>query len=98
MDPQPITLAGRHVRLEPLSLAHAADLFAALQTGPDLWRWMPAAPPAAPAEMEALIRANLDAQARGTAVLFAQVEPAGGRAVGVTSYLNINRKDRGLEI
>ena len=35
MDPQPITLAGRHVRLEPLTFLHVPDLFAALMMDRD---------------------------------------------------------------
>src|ERR1017187_10316688 len=40
MSVQPVTLEGRHVRLEPLSLAHHADL---CEAGLDekLWRWIP---------------------------------------------------------
>jgi RimJ/RimL family protein N-acetyltransferase len=48
--------------------------------------------------MHAQIAADLEVQAKGTVVLFAQVEQATGRAVGRTSYLNISRRDRGLEI
>lgn len=98
MDPQPITLTGRHVRLEPLTLAHAADLFAALAQDPSIWRWLRSPPPVTEAEMEAVVRESLQEQARGTVLAFAQVEPATGRAVGSTTYLNISRYDRGLEI
>jgi RimJ/RimL family protein N-acetyltransferase len=98
MDPQPITLAGRYVRLEPLTLAHAADLFAALATDPGIWRWWRVPPPATREGLEALIAADLEAQARGAVIVFAQVEAATGRPVGSTSYLNISRPDRGLEI
>jgi RimJ/RimL family protein N-acetyltransferase len=98
MDPRPITLAGPHVRLEPLRLLHAPDLFAALQTDPSIWQWWLAAPPTKPAEMEAMIAADLDAQAKGIKVAFVQIEQATGRVVGSTTYLDIRRPDRGLEI
>jgi RimJ/RimL family protein N-acetyltransferase len=98
MDPQPITLAGRYVRLEPLTLAHAADLFAALAADPTIWRWWRVPPPATREGLEGLIAADLEAQARGAVIVFAQVEAATGRPVGSTSYLNISRPDRGLEI
>jgi N-acetyltransferase len=98
MDPRPVTLAGRCVRLEPLTVAHAADLFAALAADPSIWRWWRVPPPDSREGLEALIAADLEAQARGAVVVFAQVEPATGRAVGGTSYLNISRPDRGLEI
>jgi RimJ/RimL family protein N-acetyltransferase len=98
MDPQPISLRGRFVHLEPLTLAHAPDLFAALTLDPSIWQWFPIAPPTSLADLEALLRTQLDNQAKGVVVLFSQVEPATGRAVGSTTYLNISRHDRGLEI
>jgi RimJ/RimL family protein N-acetyltransferase len=98
IDPRPITLAGRWVRLEPVRPGHAADLWDALRQDPSVWRWMPRSRPDSVAEMEALLAADLGAQARGEVVVFTQLEPASGRAVGSTSYLNISRRDRGLEI
>jgi N-acetyltransferase len=98
MDPQPATLAGRYVRLEPMTMAHAPDLFAALAADTSIWRWWRGPPPAVQEGLEALIAADLEAQARGTVVVFAQVDPLTARAVGVTCYLNISRADRGLEI
>jgi RimJ/RimL family protein N-acetyltransferase len=98
MDPRPITLQGRYVRLEPITLAHAVDLFSALRIDPTIRKWSPVVPPETLHEMESLIAADLDAQARGDSVVFAQIEQATGRAVGGTSYLRIRRRDRGLEI
>jgi RimJ/RimL family protein N-acetyltransferase len=98
MDPQPITLAGRQVRLEPLTLRHVPELFAAVMMDPSVWQWLPVAPPASIAQMEAMVAADLDAQAKGAKVAFAQVEQATGRVVGGTTYLDIRRQDRGLEI
>src|SRR5207237_2781887 len=65
---------------------------------PSIWRWWRVPPPDSREGLEALIAADLEAQARGTLVVFAQVEPGTGRAVGGTSYLNISRPDLGLEI
>jgi RimJ/RimL family protein N-acetyltransferase len=98
MDPQPILLTGRFVRLEPITQGHAADLFAALSIHPGIWRWLPWAPPADLASMRVLIAADLENQARGSLVVFAQVDQATGRAVGRTTYMSISRRDRGLEI
>jgi RimJ/RimL family protein N-acetyltransferase len=98
MDPQPTTLTGRHVRLEPLTLLHAPDLFAALVIDPSVWQWLPPAPPATLAEMEARVAADLNTQTTGAVVAFVQVEQGSGRVVGSTMYLAISRRDRGLEI
>jgi RimJ/RimL family protein N-acetyltransferase len=94
----PVTLLGRFVRLEPLQRDHAADLFEALAFDPGIWQWLAPSPPATPEGMRALIINDLENQAGGSVVLFAQIEQATGRAVGRTSYMNISRRDRGLEI
>ena len=98
MDPQPITLTGRHVRLEPLALAHAPDLLPAALADLGIWQWLPVEPPTTPAGMEAYIQTALDSQRDGSTLAFAQISRASGRAVGSTRYLNISRRDRGLEI
>jgi RimJ/RimL family protein N-acetyltransferase len=98
MDPRPITLAGRHVRLEPLTPEHAPDLFDALMADPSIWRWRTVTPPETLDGLRQQIAEALEAQTRGAVVAFAQIARATGRAVGGTTYMNISRKDRGLEI
>jgi RimJ/RimL family protein N-acetyltransferase len=91
-----VTLEGRHVRLEPLSLTHHAAL---CEVGFDeaIWRYMPQTP-RTPEDMRAFIEAALEAQAAGTALPFATVEKASGRAIGSTRFFNIDRTHRRLEI
>jgi RimJ/RimL family protein N-acetyltransferase len=48
--------------------------------------------------MDALIIEDLEAQAKGTLIVFTQVDQASGRGVGRTTFMNISRRDRGLEI
>lgn len=98
MDPRPVTLEGRRVRLEPLTPAHAPDLLDALARDPSIFQWMTIEPPLTPAAMDAWIADALAAQAAGGVVCFAQIAVAEGRAVGSTRYLDIRRADRGLEI
>jgi RimJ/RimL family protein N-acetyltransferase len=98
MDPKPILLTGRLARLEPLTREHAPGLFEALTADPSVWRWLTMPPPQTPEEMGALIADDLAMQARGELVPFAQVEQATGRPAGHTTYMNISRRDRGLEI
>ena len=94
---QPITLMGAAVRLEPLGLQHADDLFAAAQD-PDIWRYMPSDPSASPAALRAWITTALDAQAAGSELPFTILDRATSRALGSTRYLNISPRDRSLEI
>lgn len=98
MDPRPITLEGRHVRLEPLTMAHAADLFAALSEDIEIWKWLSIEPPTTLAAMEAYIASALEMQSAGREVAFAQIARSAGRAVGSTRYLSISPRDLGLEI
>jgi N-acetyltransferase len=93
---EPVTLTGRFVRLEPLSLDHHAAL---CQVGLDeeLWRWIPA-PVRTPEEMFAYIETALRDQAAGAALPFATIDQRSGRAIGSTRYGNIDRANRRVEI
>ena len=92
----PVTLSGRHVRLEPMSAAHHDDLCEAVRDG-ELWQlWYTAIP--TPKGMAAEIQRRLDLQAKGSMCPFAVVDPATGQAVGMTTYMNIDANNRRVEI
>jgi len=93
---QPVTLEGKCIRLEPLSLAHHAAL-CHVGLDQDVWRWI-IAPVRTPEEMRAYIETALAEQAAGTALPFATIERASGRAIGSTRYGNIDRSNRRVEI
>ena len=95
-DPQPILLTGRQVRLEPLTPAHAAALFAAAT--PEVFRHLIIPPFRTVADAEKYVADALAAQATGAEVAFATVRQGDGRVVGTTRYLDIRRPHRGLEI
>lgn len=95
--PQPVVLEGRHVRLEPLSLAHAPGLFASAQDE-TIWRWMPAPMFPSVASVETWIAEALQDQSTGASVAFATVRVSDGKAVGSTRFLDIRRPHRALEI
>lgn len=96
-NPQPIILQSSHVRLEPLELRHAPDLFEAGQDA-DIWSYLPRAGFATIAEVEQWIAESQGDLPAGTAVPFAQIDPATGKAFGSTRYMDIQRKHRGVEI
>jgi RimJ/RimL family protein N-acetyltransferase len=96
MAVSPVTLAGAHVRLEPLAKAHLAGL-AEVGLDEDLWRWIPT-PVRTREEMAAYIETALDEQARGISLPFAIIEQATGRAMGSTRYGNIDRTHHRVEI
>jgi RimJ/RimL family protein N-acetyltransferase len=93
---QPVTLEGRYVRLEPLSLAHHAGLCeVGLQE--ELWRWTTVQIRTHDA-MRAYIASALDEQARGISLPFATIEQASGKPIGSTRFGNIDRDHRRVEI
>ncbi|HYC70130.1 MAG TPA: GNAT family protein [Opitutaceae bacterium] len=96
-DPQPVLLAGRHVRLEPLEPRHESALLAAAKD-PEVFRWFLTPPLGEPGEMRKWLEDAFRAQAARTEVAFATVRAADGRVVGSTRFLDIRRPHRALEI
>ena len=92
----PVTLEGRHVRLEPLAKTHLAAL-CAIGLDPELWELIPYRV-ATPEDMAAYIQTALDHQAAGSALPFATVHAPTGQAIGSTRYMNIDRTNRRVEI
>lgn len=97
LTPQPITLTGQFVQLEPLGLDHVADL-AVAGAYPDIWRYMPYPVVRNEADMRAQIEDLLSRQARGTDLPFAVRNLADGRAIGMSRYLDIQIANQMLEI
>ena len=95
MDARTVTLEGKHARLEPLEMRHAADL-AEAGRDEEIWRYMPRRPLASVEDARDFVRAAHEMAKDGSAVPFAIV--VDGKAVGSTRYFDIRREHRGLEI
>jgi RimJ/RimL family protein N-acetyltransferase len=102
--PEPVTLRSGRVTLEPLARRHEADLVEAAKDG-ELWRlWYTSVP--SPEGMSAEIGRRLGLQAVGSMLPFAVIdtppgETAGqgaGKAVGMTTYMNIDAAHKRVEI
>ncbi len=92
----PTNLMGQHVHLVPLGTEHHDDLVQSVQDG-QLWNlWYTAIP--TPEGMAAEIARRLDLQEQGSMCPFAVLDPATGRAVGMTTYMNIDAANRRVEI
>jgi len=91
----PVELRGRHLRLEPLAVTHAAALIEVAQD-PQIWTWM-SARPTSRASMAEWISTALKAQDRGEEYPFAVVQ-ADGRVIGSTRYMDVQEAHRGVEI
>ena len=93
---QPVTLTGQHATLVPLAASHHDDLVDAVRDG-ELWRlWYTAIPTAE--GMAAEIQRRLDLQAKASMLPFAIIDNRSGRAVGMTTYMNIDNGNRRVEI
>jgi RimJ/RimL family protein N-acetyltransferase len=93
----PIVLEGKYVRLEPLTLDHAPDLFEA-GNDDEVWQFLSMPRPDSLVEMQAFIQGALGQQLAGLRVPFAIIDKASNKAIGTTSYLDIQPQNRGLEI
>lgn len=96
MEIKPVTLEGKHVRLEPLSLQHLETL-CLVALDDDLWKIAPAQINSKD-DLKTYIHAALDEQARGVSLPFATVEKSSDLAVGSTRFGNIDITNRRVEI
>jgi RimJ/RimL family protein N-acetyltransferase len=93
--PLPVTLKGSTGTLAPLSLSHAADLSEAAADG-ELWKlWYTSVPK--PDAVRAEIERRLSLQEAGSMLPFAVLTPT-GKAVGMTTYMNIDAANKRVEI
>ena len=89
------TLIGQHVRLVPLRPEHHDDLVEAVRDG-ELWKlWYTAIPK--PESMASEIERRLSLQKVGSMLPFAVLN-ANDKAVGMTTYMNIDAANRRVEI
>jgi len=96
MQVEPVTLTGRYVRLEPLSLDHL-DGLCAVGLEEEIWR-LGLAPVQTCDDMQAYVETALRWQAAGSALPFATVEKATDTIAGSTRFGNIDVANRRAEI
>jgi RimJ/RimL family protein N-acetyltransferase len=89
-----VQLSGGTVELVPLSLEHHDELISAVSDG-ELWNlWYTSAPE--PENMRKEIERRLALRENGSMIPFAVLSQ--GRAVGMTTYMNIDKVNRRVEI
>lgn len=86
------------VRLEPLATHHTPDLFAALGNDEEAWRWLSMKTPTALHEMTFFVEKALEEAKNGIREPYAVIHLSSGRAIGTSSYMDIARADRAVEI
>lgn len=93
---EPVTLEGRHVRLEPLSLAHLDDL-SRVAFDEEIWKWT-SERALSHDELRAYVERALAAARSGTVLPFATIARAAGRPVGSTRFATFDASNRRVEI
>lgn len=94
--PDLFSVEGAHVLVEPLRRDHEADLQEAAADGElhRLWYTMIPTPEGVGAEIER----RLSLRELGSMLPFAIVDKASGKAVGMTTYMNIDASNKRVEI
>jgi N-acetyltransferase len=93
---EPVLLEGRLVRLEPLRMDHLPAL-AEIAFEPVIWRWMPMRMDTE-ADLRMWIDQALDQAAMGKALPWVTYSKANGSIIGSTRFMDIDLRNRGLEI
>ncbi len=94
--PETFSLRGQHVDVVPLELRHLDDLKEAVRDGELHRLWYTKIPHAD--GMEAEIERRLGLRKTGSMQPFSIIEKASGKVVGQTTYMNIDAKNRRVEI
>jgi len=89
-------LEGKTVRLEPLEERHFQALWETAQD-PAVWRWMPQNV-LSMEDFGGVFRHLTDSMAKGTMFSFAIFDKTSGQCAGSSSYLNIDRANRRVEV
>ena len=87
---------GKVARVEPLTMAHHDDLVEAAADGELHKLWYTMIPK--PEDVRAEIERRLSLREQGSMLPFATIDKASGRAVGMTTYMNIDAVNRRIEI
>ena len=94
--PKPVTLHSKTVQLEPLSIDHVSDLIDAVQDGKLYNHWYTSIPQ--PKNMKTEIERRLKLQDMGTMLPFAVISLKTEKAVGMTTYMNVEKENKRVEI
>jgi len=98
MKIEPVTLEGNFVRLEPFEREHWQPLWdVAKDSVEDIFRWIPYSMRTSE-DFQRWADKAVEEQRRGESLVFTTIEPASGRMVGSTRFMNIDGGNRRVEI
>ena len=94
--PKPVTLQSKTVHLEPLSIDHVSDFINAVKDGNLYNHWYTSIPQ--PKKMKMEIERRLKLRDMGTMLPFAVISLKTEKAVGMTTYMNVDKENKRVEI
>lgn len=94
--PDEFTVEGKHVLVTPLCMDHESDLTKAAADGELHRLWYTSIP--TPEGVSAEINRRLSLRETGSMLPFTIIDKASGRAVGMTTYMNIDAGNKRVEI
>ena len=94
--PEEVTLEGQWARIEPLEFHHKNDLASVVEKNNLHLLWYTMIPPASAMELE--IKRRKDLRQTGSMLPFAIIDQSTQKAVGMTTYMNIDAETPRLEI
>lgn len=96
LEIEEVVLEGERVRLLPLRLDHADELFQAVDSA-EVWTYLPCLMET-PEHMTELVAEALAGNEQGTEIPFAVYDKVAGQLIGMTRLQGISVEDRSLEI
>ena len=96
MKIEPVILAGKSVRLEPLSMNHLQGL-SEVAFDASIWKWNPSAV-FNQEDLKNYIELALEDKQKGIALPFATIAQSSNKVIGSTRFANIDTKNRRVEI
>ena len=87
-----------HLLLELFTRDRTAELFEVVGTNPEIYQWLPFATPNNFEEFAEVMEGYIRDSEKGIRVMYAVILKSSGKAVGTTSFLDLNPTHKSLEV
>lgn len=91
-------MESEHLLLLPLTESHIADLYEAIGSDPEIYRWLPFSSPQSLDEFSAILKGFIRDSHAGIRLAHAVILKESNRPIGTTSFLDLNTTHNSLEI
>ncbi len=91
-------MESEHLRLDVLTAERIPEIFAALGTDPDIYRWLPFTTPKSVDDLAPILEGFIRDTESGSRIAYAVILKSSGLAIGTSSFLDLNPIHNSLEI